>query len=349
MTRYCTSATTLQFSFFRFPRFLLQHPYRQLSNDAKLLYCFLLDRTSLSMKNGWNDALGRVYVIFPRSEVMELLGVSDKTATKLFQELQGCGLIDKLKSGRCQADKIFVAMPEEAQRARKEDGEAVTSQSSQSRASTRPVTRSTAVTEAEECGEDNIPTVMPQDLPAGEEKFSRPEVKIFRPNNTNYTNTDQNHTPPSSLLASSVRQRERVQQVCVTDMDLSDHWADACAPGDSYPNRLSLELEQLKRDNPQDAGRYDDLFSVVCDMVRHPRPLSVSGIRYSASAVRQKFLHLSAGHLEGVLYAIDHRDPALKIRSYQAYVTALLMTSVSVQQVAFEDYFRQTYRPACVG
>ena len=45
-----------QFSFFRIPRVLIQDPrFKQVSTDAKLLYGLMLDRMSLSMKNGWLD------------------------------------------------------------------------------------------------------------------------------------------------------------------------------------------------------------------------------------------------------------------------------------------------------
>ena len=50
------------FSYFRIPKALFQdHRFRQLSTDARTLYGILLDRMSLSAKNGWLDEQGRVY------------------------------------------------------------------------------------------------------------------------------------------------------------------------------------------------------------------------------------------------------------------------------------------------
>ena len=43
-----------------------------LSTDAKTLYGILLDRMGLSVKNGWLDEQGRVYIIFPVQEVMDV-------------------------------------------------------------------------------------------------------------------------------------------------------------------------------------------------------------------------------------------------------------------------------------
>ena len=49
------------FSYFRIPKALFQdHRFRQLSTDARTLYGILLDRMSLSVKNGWLDEQGRV-------------------------------------------------------------------------------------------------------------------------------------------------------------------------------------------------------------------------------------------------------------------------------------------------
>ena len=45
-----------QFSFFRIPKALFtEKEFASLSTDAKLLYGILLDRISLSKKNGWID------------------------------------------------------------------------------------------------------------------------------------------------------------------------------------------------------------------------------------------------------------------------------------------------------
>ena len=50
------------FSYFRIPKTLFQDSrFRQLSTDARTLYGILLDRMSLSVKNGWMDKQGRVY------------------------------------------------------------------------------------------------------------------------------------------------------------------------------------------------------------------------------------------------------------------------------------------------
>ena len=51
-----------QYAFFRIPKVLMTEPhFRGISTDAKLLYGLMLDRMSLSVKNGWLDDNERVY------------------------------------------------------------------------------------------------------------------------------------------------------------------------------------------------------------------------------------------------------------------------------------------------
>ena len=61
-------------SFTRLPNFLFEAPtFTPLSNEAKVLYAFILRRTDLSRKNGWADEYGRIYLYYPINEVLELL------------------------------------------------------------------------------------------------------------------------------------------------------------------------------------------------------------------------------------------------------------------------------------
>ena len=53
-----------QFSFYRVPRLLIKDErFKELSSDAKLLYGLMLDRMSLSIKNGWFDEQNRAYIV----------------------------------------------------------------------------------------------------------------------------------------------------------------------------------------------------------------------------------------------------------------------------------------------
>lgn len=64
MFDYFYGAQAEQFAFYRIPKVLFTDDrFRVLSAEAKTLYGILLDRVSLSVKNGWVDSQGRVYII----------------------------------------------------------------------------------------------------------------------------------------------------------------------------------------------------------------------------------------------------------------------------------------------
>ena len=97
------------FSYFRIPKALFQdHRFRQLSTDARTLYGILLDRMSLSAKNGWLDEQGRVYIIYTVREVQESLCCAEHKAVKLFRELEQADLIERKRRGLGRPSLIFV-------------------------------------------------------------------------------------------------------------------------------------------------------------------------------------------------------------------------------------------------
>ena len=97
------------FSFYRLPKALFVDPrFRSISAESKILYGLLLDRMGLSVKNGWTDDTGRVYIIFTTEEIMEALYCADNKATKLMKELESCGLIERKRRGLGKPSLIYV-------------------------------------------------------------------------------------------------------------------------------------------------------------------------------------------------------------------------------------------------
>ena len=82
--------------------------FRQLSTDARTLYGILLDRMSLSVKNGWLDEQGRVYIIYTVREVQESLCCAEHKAVKLFRELEQLDLIERKRRGLGRPSLIYV-------------------------------------------------------------------------------------------------------------------------------------------------------------------------------------------------------------------------------------------------
>lgn len=101
-----------QYTFYRIPKLLFSEPrLLSLSTDAKLLYGLMLDRMGLSLKNGWFDEEGRVFIYFSVEQIMKLLCCGNAKCTRLLQELDnrtGVGLISRVKQGLGKPDVIYV-------------------------------------------------------------------------------------------------------------------------------------------------------------------------------------------------------------------------------------------------
>lgn len=101
-----------QYSFYRIPKVLFTDShFKGVSVEAKVLYGLLLDRMALSVKNGWLDEKGRVYIIFTIADVMETLGCAQQKANKLLNELdasKGVGLVERIRRGLGKPNVIYV-------------------------------------------------------------------------------------------------------------------------------------------------------------------------------------------------------------------------------------------------
>lgn len=101
-----------EFVFFKIPRQLITNPkFKHVSTDAKLLYGMLLDRMSLSARNGWYDDTGRVYIYYSVDEICGDMTCGRDKAMKLLAELdtrKGVGLIERIKQGQGKPTKIYV-------------------------------------------------------------------------------------------------------------------------------------------------------------------------------------------------------------------------------------------------
>lgn len=107
---YFYGAQADQFSFYRIPKALFtDKKFRELSTDAKVLYGILLDRMSLSLKNEWLDADGKVYIIYTTEEIMEALNCGNQKACRLMAELEkDAGLIERRRQGLGMPNLIYV-------------------------------------------------------------------------------------------------------------------------------------------------------------------------------------------------------------------------------------------------
>ena len=100
------------YAYFTIPKALITDDYyKKVSCEAKLLYGIMLNRMSLSRKNGWVDGEGHVFIIYTIESLCETMNCCRTTAIKLLAELDdisGVGLIRKVKHGQGKPTQIYV-------------------------------------------------------------------------------------------------------------------------------------------------------------------------------------------------------------------------------------------------
>lgn len=100
------------YTFYRVPKALFTEPeFKALSTDARLLYGLMLDRMQLSIRNGWADEEGRIFISYTVDSIMADLSCGNKKAGQLLAELddkKGIGLISRVRQGQGKPDRIYV-------------------------------------------------------------------------------------------------------------------------------------------------------------------------------------------------------------------------------------------------
>ena len=95
-----------------YARFLLD---ADLSHMAKMLYTLLLDRATLSQKNNWVDDQGRIYVIYPLSNLAKDLDCCISSVTRAFTELEKTDLAERVRYGFSKPSHILLKVPHTVQ------------------------------------------------------------------------------------------------------------------------------------------------------------------------------------------------------------------------------------------
>ena len=293
-----------QFSFYRVPRLLIKDErYRGLSSDAKLLYGLMLDRMSLSMKNGWMDDMNRAYIIYTIDNIMEDLGCSKPTCIKIIKELDsdsGIGLIEKVRRGLGKPDIIYVknfSTIAEAQEEKKPEN----------------ADKSTEV--------KNLYFKKEKNFTSASKEIEPQEVKEFAPNYTNYNQTNYNQTEVSYTNPINQSATEKSQDDVIGAMD------DA----QSYINLIKENIDydhHMKYDDYGKCELYDELFQVICEVVCvNHKSVRIAGEDYPYELVKSRFLKLNGSHLEYVIGCMQ--NTTTKITNIKAYMITALYNAPS--------------------
>ncbi|MBE6004019.1 MAG: hypothetical protein E7232_08065 [Lachnospiraceae bacterium] len=97
------------YSFIRIPKILMTSSvFAKLSIPSKILYGMMIDKMGASIKNKWLDEDGRVYIVYPISEIQTDMNLSKRKTLDCLSELENIGLIEKRKRGCGLPSIIYV-------------------------------------------------------------------------------------------------------------------------------------------------------------------------------------------------------------------------------------------------
>lgn len=310
-----------QFSFYRIPRQLIKDKrFKCLSSDAKLLYGLMLDRMSMSMRNGWLDEENRVYIIYTLDNIIDDLNSSRPTCVKILKELDCIGLIEKRRRGRGKPDIIYVKNFLNSDPINHED---------------KDLNLDSESTPSQEVKKFNFKKS--KNLTSRSKEVLPLEVKKFNPNYNNNNYNNNNYIKP--IYQSKTDDELDTQDRLIDEIDPIDET-------DTYMQIIKNNIEydyHMQHDNSELKELIDELYNVICEVVCVKRKsIKISGVDYPFNLVKAKFLKLNYNHL---LYVIEcMQRTTTEIGNIKAYmITALYNASSTMshfyqQQVQHDLY-----------
>ncbi|MCR5205533.1 MAG: replication initiator protein A [Lachnospiraceae bacterium] len=336
-----------QFAFYRVPRLLIKDErFKGLSSDAKLLYGLLLDRMSLSMKNGWLDDKNRAYIVYAIDEMMEDLGCSKPTCLKVLKELDsenGIGLVEKVRRGLGKPDIIYVknfasVMTEndpERELSEAENTDKTTEvknlyfKKSKSFTSESKEILPQEVKNLDLCKSNNFTSESKETLPQ--------EVKEFYPNNTNNNYTEMSYTDSNHINLSyggrvSLKERIAEKEKLIDGMDRNKETEALIAlikKNIDYDNHMAYDAYDERK-------LYEEMFLIIVDVVCVKKgTIRIEGQDYPQEIVKSRFLKLDSDHLEYVRDSLGNTNK--KIGNIKRY----LLTALYNAPETYNHYYRQ--------
>lgn len=277
------------FTFYRIPKLLFTEPmFKELSSEAKILYGLLLDRMTLSIKNGWFDEEGRAYIYFAIEDIAELLNCGKNKAVRSLQELvdgTGVGLIEKKRQGQGKSNILYVKnFIIEEQNVTFRDSEKEDSGS--------------------ECYNSTFQNVKKGD--SGITQNNIQEVSFWGANNNKKIYNNISDTE-SNLIVSG---KEGYDAMRGYDTLIRDN----------------IEFDLLLERNPYDKEMLYGIFDLILETVLSKTDeVVISCNRYPIELVRSKMLKLDASHIEYVLDCM--KSNTSKVKNIKKYLLAALFNA----------------------
>ena len=283
------------FQFYKLPHALINNEdFKSLSNDSKLLYTLMLDRTSLSIKNHWFDSGGKVYINYPLTEVVEKLNIGLSKACKLMKELEQIGLIDRKRVGLCKPDIIYVKNMFKRDNPECEDAKLLFDDNEQS-----------------ESG-DNI-------------YHDSLNEKSFPYNKTDET------IPSESDQSNQSSERNEMNDYC-SERDYYLNLMKENIEYDWFLKSYNLPKNDSGRPFGS-IKNLDSIVNIIVDCIcSTQKTIRVNGSNVPTEVVRSYFLSLNNDNIQNILNNL--RDHAVDVNNIRAYITTMLYNEATTHNIA---------------
>ncbi|HAE44507.1 MAG TPA: replication initiator A domain-containing protein [Lachnospiraceae bacterium] len=300
------------YTFYRVPKILFTaEVFEHLSTDAKLLYGILKDRMQLSVRNGWIDGDGKVFIYYPRQKIMDALTCGNKKAGQLLAELDdrhGIGLITRIHQGLGKPDKIYVhkcIVPDMKVRGSPHPGTENLPDISADTEMTQPVVSEGHI---RWCQNDT----------SGSVETTRQEVSNMPRNNTKEIKTEINETEMSETdLITSFPDEDMADE----EADAKDRIEEYYAYRDYFERECSLE--SLRQEYPYRTDLINeirDLLTEIC--CSRKSMIRIGGEDKPTQIVKSRFMKMDSEHIRYVLSCFT--ENTTKVRNIKQYLLATL-------------------------
>ena len=305
-----------QFTFYRIPKILITSQFfKKVSDSAKLLYGLMLDRMSLSIRNGWLDDDNRAYIFFTTNDVMEQMCCGTEKATKMLAELdseKGIGLIERVKQGQGRPAiiylKKFYELEDTARSTKLSEIESQDFQESKVKTFENRKTRLSKI-ESQDFRKSKNKTF--ENRKSGLSEIESLEFRKSKCNYNNINNTDINYIYPIN------QDNYNIQN---SDTQTEEEWID----------RYTKTVDEIKKQIDYDylidyAERdiVDEVVNIMAEVMTVPRPkYKIEGDFVEYDAVLNNLKKITAEQLEVCLLAYSRQRQ--RIRNPKAYWISVL-------------------------
>lgn len=311
-----------QFSFYRIPKVLFTDiHFKGLSCEAKILYGLMLDRMSLSLKNGWLDDNNRVYIYFTLEDIVGLMNCGTGKAVKLLAELdgdKGIGLIKRVKQGQGKPTIIYVKSfvikenaEENLSEIQEKNNESLDFQKPkvkniQNRKIGLSQMESQDFSKSEVKGSKNEKSRVPK---SKSQDFSKSKSNYTKYNKTNINDTDNINPIYQDNNNSEIKNIEdRIDEI-----DNIEIYKDILKENIGYSTLCSQ----------YDKEEVDEIVNLMMDIICYTsKTIRIAGQDLQANIVKSRILKLNMLHIQYVINCINKNTT--KVRNIKSYmITAL--------------------------